>query len=664
MFPKYPYLDLSDRNLDFLTKAIREMENEVRNFVSLNAVKYANPIQWSINRQYEKNTIVIDPLTGTAFISVQPVPNGVALTRTQYWTVVFDLSQFVTKAASNFANSYERDITTTATMPTGAGDWVVWDSTLYMALTSIHAGDAYVINGNIKRMTVEDFYDLLMQTIHDLDEELDTEIRNRTEADGVLQENIDAEERAREEADITLQGNIDAEERAREEADTTLQDNIDAEERAREEADTALQGAIDDLAANLPECVQANIEDYGAVAGGVDDCRAAIIAAMATGKPVFIPAGVYRVSLPITVNGGVYITGAGLGKSILKFDEQTVEQRYVFENYNYDSWDKGAIFKNFTIDVNNYAQSPRRFHGGIFLGAFEDVLIDNVEVKNTSEGGNGITLWKCRRASITNCYCHELYGSGVYVSNKSSQVNVANNKIINSYVTSGVLDVYDSDNVIITGNYCEPNNSLTFGMNLDTIRQCVITNNNCNGGRTGISTFIASECIISNNTCRSSAFAGIQLEIGVDGVTNSAYNTVSNNFINYSAQFGIVDSSNSYYNKISDNQIANSQRHGIYAVNPSYIEISGNTIMNSGLEAANTFCDIQLNSSNGSGVYNAINNNVCCSPNLGASIMTQGSISGTTVLGNNCVAPAAVYNVYLLDTAGALVANNRGTSNV
>ena len=90
MFPKYPYLDLSDRNLDFLTKAIREMENEVKNFVSLNAVKYANPIQWSINRQYEKNTIVIDPLTGTAFISVQPVPNGVALTRTQYWTPVFD----------------------------------------------------------------------------------------------------------------------------------------------------------------------------------------------------------------------------------------------------------------------------------------------------------------------------------------------------------------------------------------------------------------------------------------------------------------------------------------------------------------------------------------------------------------------------------------------
>lgn len=319
MFPKYPYLDLSDRNLDFLTKAIREMENEVKNFVSLNAVKYANPIQWSINRQYEKNTITIDPLTGTAFISVQPVPRGVSLTRAEYWVPVFDLSQFVTKAASNFANTYERDITTTATMPTGAGDWVVWDSTLYMALTSIHAGDAYVVNGNIKRMTVEDFYNLLMQAIHDLDEELDTEIRNRTEADGVLRGNIDAEERAREEADTTLQGNIDAEERAREEEDTTLQGNIDEEALARERADRTLQGNIDEealtraaqvgdlnvLATNTKSNIVAaineiygelgdiydkcDIRNYGGVADGQTDCTSAVANCLSDNNVVYLP---------------------------------------------------------------------------------------------------------------------------------------------------------------------------------------------------------------------------------------------------------------------------------------------------------------------------------------------------------------------------------------
>lgn len=267
MFPKYPYIDLSDRNLDFLTKAIREMENEVKNFVSLNAVKYANPIQWSINRQYEKNTIVMDPLTGTAFISVQPVPNGVSLTRTQYWTPVFDLSQFVTKAAINFANTYERDITTTATTATGAGDWVVWNSTLYVALTSIHEGDAYVVNGNIKRMTVEDFYDLLMETIRALDDRIDDEIQNRQDADSALGDRID--------------GRIDDEIRDREDADTALSERVGNLTDLTTVNKSSIVNAINEI--NTEVIALSNITvpiidvtEYGVVGDGVTDDSATI----------------------------------------------------------------------------------------------------------------------------------------------------------------------------------------------------------------------------------------------------------------------------------------------------------------------------------------------------------------------------------------------------
>ena len=128
---KYPYTDFHELNADWMIKTLMEMINQVENFVSLNAIKYADPIQWNITAQYEKNTVVIDPLTGTAYISVQPVPMGVALTNTDYWTVVFDLGSFVVRAAKNFSNRYEADTTLTATFSSSNGDWLVWGDTLY-----------------------------------------------------------------------------------------------------------------------------------------------------------------------------------------------------------------------------------------------------------------------------------------------------------------------------------------------------------------------------------------------------------------------------------------------------------------------------------------------------------------------------------------------------
>lgn len=165
MFNQYPYLNINDLNLDFVLNAIREMKYEVTNFVSINAIKYADPIQWNITSQYEKNTIVIDPVTGTAYISVAPVPSGVALTRPEYWTVVFDLGSFVTRAAQNFTSRWESETTTTATFPTTTGNWLIWGDVLYKALTNIIAGDTYVVGSNIEHFTIEDLYNAYLNTI-------------------------------------------------------------------------------------------------------------------------------------------------------------------------------------------------------------------------------------------------------------------------------------------------------------------------------------------------------------------------------------------------------------------------------------------------------------------------------------------------------------------
>lgn len=151
----YPYKNIEDFNLDYLQKKVDELKTILENFISLNAIKYADPIQWNISKQYETNTVVIDANDGTAYLSVQPVPSGVALSNTDYWTPIFNLGQFITKIARNFTNRYEEESTTTATFNSNAGDWIVWGDVLYNATVNINIGDAYVVGGNIEHFTME-----------------------------------------------------------------------------------------------------------------------------------------------------------------------------------------------------------------------------------------------------------------------------------------------------------------------------------------------------------------------------------------------------------------------------------------------------------------------------------------------------------------------------
>lgn len=263
----FPHTRYFESDLRELIKQVFIMNDLVTNFVSINAIKYANPIQWNITKSYEKNTVVIDGNSGVAYISVRPVPAGVALTREQYWTKVFDLSVFITKGASNFARSYEEQPTTTATMSTDEGEWVVWDTTLYKALTNIHPGDRYVVDGNIRRMTVEDFYDALKSII-------DNEVHEREAGDDALELALNEETEIRGEADSALHQEIVQESVDRENADNALQDAIDdeianrttavnAERDARIAADEALESRIISAANSIMK----TIYDYGYESG-------------------------------------------------------------------------------------------------------------------------------------------------------------------------------------------------------------------------------------------------------------------------------------------------------------------------------------------------------------------------------------------------------------
>ena len=93
-FNKYPYTDFHELNLDYVLNAIKIMKSDIENFINFNSIKYADPLAWNITTQYAANTVVIDPATGIAYLSTQAVPSGVVITDQDYWTAIFDMSQF------------------------------------------------------------------------------------------------------------------------------------------------------------------------------------------------------------------------------------------------------------------------------------------------------------------------------------------------------------------------------------------------------------------------------------------------------------------------------------------------------------------------------------------------------------------------------------------
>ena len=154
LFDQFPYTNFHELNLTWILEQLRNLETELENFINLNTIKYADPIQWNITTQYEANTVVIDPNDGTAYISVKAVPSGVALTNTDYWTPVFSLNLL---SANQNITLRDDGSNVLSTFASSAGDWLIWNGILYKVTQTINVNESYVVGYNITRYTVENF---------------------------------------------------------------------------------------------------------------------------------------------------------------------------------------------------------------------------------------------------------------------------------------------------------------------------------------------------------------------------------------------------------------------------------------------------------------------------------------------------------------------------
>lgn len=145
---RWPYTNFHELNLDWILETLKKQDAAIADFISLNSVTYANPLQWDITRQYPKNQVVLDT-NGDGYLSVQPVPVGVEIDNTDYWTKIGNFSELwsTVKLAITAA---DEGLKTTASADRASGDLVWLNNTLYVCTTAITRGTEYGTNNTAK----------------------------------------------------------------------------------------------------------------------------------------------------------------------------------------------------------------------------------------------------------------------------------------------------------------------------------------------------------------------------------------------------------------------------------------------------------------------------------------------------------------------------------
>lgn len=334
-------------NLGWLIKELMSFKQDLATAIDLKTIKYADPIQWDITTQYPANTVVVDPKSGTAYMSKVPVPAGVELTNTRYWVVVFNYQDIYNKIMDGVAfNDKDKDY---ATKDLVVNDLVWYAGNLYRVTRAIPTGSKYIPGGNLIATTIESllarYYgrDRTAQVSNDtinvsgdytlIAGDITETASNLTlhstrdmllDSDGKLTEQIAGNR------EIDVDGNdsvqIDG-------ASTLNVGGLRTEVFAGDKTEGVTGAYIGKYGSASFETGAPNwlvkfpdktidlawikksevtyVTDYGAKGDGVTDDSQAFINAVANRGLIIVPPGKYRITKPITLQSNTILTGCG-----------------------------------------------------------------------------------------------------------------------------------------------------------------------------------------------------------------------------------------------------------------------------------------------------------------------------------------------------------------
>ena len=234
---QFPYSDFHEMNLDWIIKTIKKLYSDFETFKTYNEIKFADPVEWNITKQYTANTIVLDYDEGLTLLSKQAVPSGIDIKNTDYWEVLAPINVDVQARKSiNKILNFIADIYEPVGIASGdrtVGQFVIVYGDLYKVIAPIATNDQYVAGTNIIQTTVED---MIRSYLPIIDTSLDPNSLNPVANAPVTQriENV--------EANVENLG-LDV---------TNFGEALDSEIQTRSNADVALNARIDNIIA-LPE---------------------------------------------------------------------------------------------------------------------------------------------------------------------------------------------------------------------------------------------------------------------------------------------------------------------------------------------------------------------------------------------------------------------------